>query len=293
VLRTVGTSIIGQTSSLVPADKALYALRDVTGTVASVPLIAASVMSKKLAEGSQALVLDVKCGDGAFMKVEADARELAASMVAIGSAAGVRTEAIITDMDVPLGRAVGNALEIAECVDVLRGGGPADLTALVRRLAARMLIVSGRQADDAAAMAAVDRALSSGAALDVFRRMVEAHGGDPRAIDEPSRLPAVPTMAIVTADRVGWLHTVRAGAIGWAAHELGAGRTRAGEPVDHAVGVRVLAGPGQAVGIGDVLAEVRHRDGRGLSRATELVRDAFVIGDDAPSVRPRILAEVR
>jgi pyrimidine-nucleoside phosphorylase len=293
VLRAVGASIIGQSASLVPADKVLYGLRDVTATVASVPLIAASIMSKKLAEGSRALVLDVKCGDGAFMTIEAHARELASAMVAIGNAAGVRTEAFMTDMNTPLGRTVGNALEIAECVEVLRGGGPSDLQSVVRTLAARMVTLAGRRPDDASALAAVDAALASGAALDVFRRMVEAHGGDPRAVDDLSRLPHVDTVAVVRASRPGAVGAVRAGAIGWAAHALGAGRTAAGESVDPAVGVRVVAQPGSVVVAGDVLAELHHRDGRGLAQATALCEGAFVIGDEAAPMRPRVLSEVR
>ncbi|HXU87513.1 MAG TPA: thymidine phosphorylase, partial [Methylomirabilota bacterium] len=169
-LRAVGTSIIGQTSTLVPADKILYALRDVTATVESIPLISASIMSKKLAEGSNALVLDVKSGDGAFMKDPAEARALATSMVAIGTRAGVRTEAFLTDMDTPLGRTVGNALEIAECVDTLKGRGPDDLTSVVTRLAARMTALAGLETTANAALARATNALSSGRALDVFAR---------------------------------------------------------------------------------------------------------------------------
>src|SRR5919204_3306564 len=165
VLRDVGTSIIGQTASLAPADKKLYALRDVTATIGSIPLISASVMSKKLAEGSDVVVLDVKCGDGAFMKDEADARALASTMVAIGTRAGVRTEAFITDMDAPLGRAVGNSLEIIECLDTLQGRGPADLSEVVKRFATRALTVAGQEADETQALRRVENALSSGKAI--------------------------------------------------------------------------------------------------------------------------------
>ena len=172
-----------------------------TATVESVPLISASIMSKKLAEGSTAL-LDVKCGDGAFMKSESDARALATSMVAIGVHAGVRTEAVITDMDAPLGRTVGNALEIRECLDLLRGGGPADLAALVTRLAARMAVLGGQQPDEASAPGR-DRRPRLRAALDTFRRMVRQQGGDPRVVDDPGLLPSAPSVATVRAPRAG------------------------------------------------------------------------------------------
>src|SRR5688572_7861518 len=188
MLVEVGATIVGQTSSLAPADKKLYALRDVTATVPSIPLIAASVMSKKLAESSQALVLDVKCGHGAFMKSEVDARELARLMVAIGTHAGIRTEAFITDMDVPLGRSVGNAVEIIECVELLKGRGPDDIASLVVTLASRLLVLSGRYTD-ADAEPAVRRALASGEALAKLRAMVAWQGGDVSVIDDYDRLP--------------------------------------------------------------------------------------------------------
>ncbi len=183
VLREVGTAIIGQTGTLAPADKQLYALRDVTATVESIPLICASIMSKKLAEGSNALVLDVKCGDGAFMKDVEQATALARSMVAIGTAAGVRTEAFITDMDAPLGRAIGNALEIIECVDVLKGAGPKDLTDVVIRLASRMMILAGVETDAAAARPPAQTAIDKGAARGRFGGMIVRQGGDPRMVD--------------------------------------------------------------------------------------------------------------
>ena len=292
-LRTVGTCIIGQTASLVPADKTLYALRDVTGTVESVPLISASIMSKKLAEGSSALLLDVKCGDGAFMKSQADARALATSMVAIGAHAGVRTEAVITDMDAPLGRTIGNALEIRECLDLLRGGGPPDLVSLVTRLAARMVVLAGRQPDEESALGAVTAAIGSGAALDVFRRVVERQGGDPRVVEDAALLPSAPSVTTLTAPRGGAVSAIRAGAIGRASHALGAGRSRVGEAIDHAVGARLLVDRCDVVAAGDGLVELHHRDGRGLAAATALCEEAFVIGDERPEPVDRIIGEVR
>jgi len=293
VLRSVGTCIIGQSAALVPADKALYALRDVTGTVESVPLIAASVMSKKLAEGGNAILLDVKCGDGAFMKSPADAEALARAMVAIGTHAGVRTEAFITEMDAPLGRSVGNALEIRECLDLLRGKGPADLTALVARLAARIVVLGAAQPDEAAARAAVDQAVTSGAALGVFQRMVERQGGNPRIVDDPSLLPQAPDVAIASAARSGVVRAIGAMGVGRASHVLGAGRSRVDEAVDHAVGVRLLVDRGARVRDGDPLAELHHRDGRHLSEAMELCRQAIVVADDGAVPGDRVLGEVR
>src|SRR5262245_52583622 len=229
VLREVGTSIIGQTAALAPADKKLYALRDVTATVPSIPLISASIMSKKLAEGSSALVLDVKCGDGAFMKDLADARALATSMVAIGTRAGVRTESVITDMNAPLGRAVGNALEIIECLETLKGAGPAELADVIRALATRMVMLAGVEREEPAAARRVSEALSSGRALQVFTKMIERQGGDRRVVDDSSRLPSTPDREHVRATRAGYVTTMHAEAIGRASHALGAGRSRVGD----------------------------------------------------------------
>ncbi len=293
VLRDVGTCIIGQTATLVPADRTLYALRDVTATVESVSLISASIMSKKLAEGSGALVLDVKCGDGAFMKDLAQARALAASMVAIGRHAGVPTEAVITDMDSPLGQAVGNALEIEECFETLKGRGPTDVTDIVGHLAARMVLKAGIETDEAGAARRVQAALDTGAALDVFRRMIERQGGDPRVADDYDRLPRAPGRTVVKASRAGFVTHVRAEAVGRASHLLGAGRTAVTDPVDHAVGVRSLAAPGTAVTAGQPVFEVHHRDGRGLEAALALCLDALVIADAPLPARSKILGEVR
>ena len=293
VLREVGTSIIGQTTALAPADKKIYALRDVTATVESIPLVASSIMSKKIGEGSDALVLDVKCGDGAFIQDVEGARALARAMVAIGTRAGVRTEALITDMDAPLGMAIGNALEILECMEALRGAGPPALTALVTRLASRMIVLGGGAVDDTAAAARVEEALSSGRALATFARLVESHGGDPRVVDDPGRLPSAPDRALFTAPRTGCITRMRAGSLGRASHALGAGRDTVGAPVDHAVGLRVLARPGDAVTAGQPLLELHHRGGHGLAPALQLCADAVAIGDAAPPARPTVIDEIR
>ena len=293
VLREVGTSIIGQTDSLVPADKKLYALRDVTATIGSIPLISASVMSKKLAEGSDVVVLDVKCGDGAFMKNEAEARALASSMVAIGTRAGVRTEAFITDMDTPLGRAVGNSLEIIECLETLQGRGPEDLSEVVKRFATRALILAGRGADEAEALHRVEHALSSGKAIETLGRMIERQGGDRRVVDDYSLLPCATGREQCLAPRDGFVTCVKAGAIGLATNLLGAGRSNVGDPIDHAVGVLLHVKPGMPVRRGEPLLEIHHRNGRGASDALTLCGEAITIEDEPPSARAVILGDVR
>ena len=293
VLRDVGTSIIGQTASLAPADKKLYALRDVTATIGSIPLISASVMSKKLAEGSDVVVLDVKCGDGAFMKQEAEARELAASMVAIGKRASVRTEAFITDMDTPLGRAVGNAVEVAECIETLKGQGPDDLTGVVKRFASRVLVLAGREPTEAQGLCRVEQALASGKALETFGRMIERQGGNRAVVEDKSLLPSVRGLEHLHASRDGYVTRMKAEAIGLATNLLGAGRTKVGEPIDHAVGVIILAKPGTRVERGQPLIEIRHRSGRGVNAALALCSDAVTIEDEAPPPRSVILGDVR
>jgi pyrimidine-nucleoside phosphorylase len=293
VLRAVGTSIIGQTASLAPADKKLYALRDVTATIESIPLISASIMSKKLAEGSTALVLDVKCGDGAFMKDPAQARALAASMVAIGTHAGVRTEAFITDMDAPLGCAIGNSLEIIECLETLRGSGPADVADVTARLATRMVLMAGIDADQRSAARRVEDAIHSGRALDTFTRMVEAQGGNPRIADDYSLLPVSADVETLVAPRDGYIATMRAEALGRASNVLGAGRTRVGERVDHAVGIVTRVTRGARVAAGQPLLTLYHRDRRGLDAALELCQAAISIADQPPTHRDKVLGEVR
>jgi pyrimidine-nucleoside phosphorylase len=292
-LARVGVAMMGQTKEIAPADKKLYALRDVTGTVESIPLISASIMSKKIAEGIDALVLDVKTGSGAFMKTEADSRRLAESLVSIGAAAGVRTEAVITAMDAPLGRAVGNALEVVECIDVLKGGGPEDLVEVSIELTARMLVLGGVARDRSAAAEQARGAIASGAGLERFRKVVETQGGDQRIVDDYTRLPHVAGRELVSASRAGIVSRVDAELVGRASVALGAGRDRVEDPVDPAVGIVVAARPGDAVAAGDPILELHFRDRARLDAAVGLARQAITIGDDRPAPRRLIVAEVR
>jgi pyrimidine-nucleoside phosphorylase len=292
-LASVGCAMIGQTAQIAPADKKLYALRDVTGTVESIPLISASIMSKKIAEGIDALVLDVKTGSGAFMKTEADSRRLAESLVSIGNASGVRTEAIITAMDTPLGLAVGNALEVIECVEVLKGRGPQDLVDVSVELAARMLVL-GKVADDrGAAERRVRDAIASGAGLERFRRIVEFQGGDPRVLDDYQRLPHVSDLHAVAAKRDGYVTRLDAELVGRASVALGAGRDRVEDPVDPAVGIMVIAKPGDAVRAGDPVLQMHFRDRARLEIAVALASEAITIGDERPAPGRLIVGEVR
>jgi pyrimidine-nucleoside phosphorylase len=291
MLADVGTSIVGQTASLAPADKKLYALRDVTATVPSIPLIAASVMSKKLAEGSDALVLDVKCGHGAFMKSETDARELARLMVSIGSQAGLRTEAFITDMDAPLGRAVGNALEIVECIETLKGQGPDDISALVVALASRILVVSDRYAKPDAEPA-VRRALSSGKALEKMRAMVEWQGGDVGVLDDYGRLPRAARRHAIPAGEDGYVAALQADLVGRASMALGAGRQRVDDRIDHGAGVLIAKKPGERVRAGEPILELLYNDDRRLGEASALAHAAIRLAAEAPLLRPLVLATV-
>jgi pyrimidine-nucleoside phosphorylase len=292
-LARVGCAMIGQTAQIAPADKKLYALRDVTGTVESIPLISASIMSKKIAEGIDALVLDVKTGSGAFMKTAADSRKLAESLVSIGNASGVKTEAIITAMDAPLGRAVGNALEVVECIDVLKGGGPADLVDVSVELTARMLVLGKVARDRDEAEQKARGAIQSGAGLDRFRQIVEAQGGDPKVVDDYARLPHVSDRYVVAADRAGFVSRIDAELIGRASVALGAGRDRVEDPVDPAVGIMVLAKPGDAVRAGDPILELHYRERGRLETATRLTSQAITIGDQRPAATRLIVDEVR
>ncbi len=292
-LAEIGCALISQTTTIAPADKKLYALRDVTGTVESIPLISASVMSKKLAEGSNALVLDVKCGRGAFMKTKQDALELARSLVAIGTGAGVRTEAFVTFMGSPLGRAVGNALEIAECIDTLRGEGPRDLQALIVRLASRMVVLAGRAASDDEALTLVTSALTSGKALLKFRDMVAYQGGDVSVVDDPSSLPTAASHTDVSAPADGYLTALDADLIGRASMLLGAGRDTVDQEIDHAAGLVLLSTPGDRVSAGTPVVRLHYNDGSRLQEAIGLVQAAIHLGPTSSPLSPLVLGWVR
>ncbi|MDT0443701.1 thymidine phosphorylase [Streptomyces johnsoniae] len=283
VLRETGAVVCAAGEGLAPADRKLYALRDVTGTVESIPLIASSIMSKKIAEGTGALVLDVKAGSGAFMKTVEDARELAATMVEIGTDHGVRTVALLTDMATPLGRTAGNALEVREAVEVLAGGGPADVVELTLALAREMLDAAGLPDADPA------RALADGSAMDRWRRMITAQGGDP---DAP--LPRAAERHTVTAPESGVLTGLDAYAVGVAAWRLGAGRTRKEDPVQAGAGVELHAKPGDVVTAGAPLLTL-HTDTpeRFEAALAELAGDAITIGSGGEAtVRPTVLDRI-
>lgn len=290
-LRDVGCAIIGQTADVAPADKKLYALRDVTATIESLPLICASVMSKKIAEGSDALVLDVKAGRGAFMKTEEEALALARMLVSIGEAAGLRTEALVTRMDRPLGRSVGNALEIRECVELVTGSGPDDLIELIVRLATRMVVAGRPGTSPADAEPMVRTALRSGAAATKLRAMIAAQGGDPAIVDDPGRLPRASRVELVRAGRSGVVSDLDAELIGRAAVLLGAGRERKDDPVDPAAGIVVLAAVGASVQAGDPVLEL-HVSGRPAADAARLAAAAVVVDDRASDLGPLVRARV-
>lgn len=289
VLTDVGFAMIGQTAEVAPADRKLYALRDVTGTVESIPLITASILSKKLAEGISALVMDVKCGKGAFMKCKEDAHVLAESLVRVGCANGLRMEALITSMDAPLGRAVGNSLEIIEAIETLKGNGPKDLEELSVRLAA-MMVRLGKKADSQEeAEAKVREVLENGAGLALFRRNVIRQGGDFRVLDDYSRLPTARHTTTVAADTTGYVESMDAESVGIAALLLGAGRQTAEDAVDHSVGIIVEAKPGEPVVPGAPIFTIHYRDPATLSLAMPLLTSSFRISDHPPGLPPLVL----
>ena len=286
-VRDVGLAIIGQTGDLVPADKMLYALRDVTATVDIVPLIASSIMSKKIAAGADAIVLDVKVGDGAFMKTLDDARILADQMVDLGRRAGREVVCLLTDMDQPLGAAVGNALEVREAVDTIAGRGPSDFTELVLDACARLLALSDLRVDVVEGRRLAEATVADGSATAAYERWIRAQGGNP----DPDALPSAPVVHQVRATYSGVVVRLGALAIGQVALELGAGRRTKEDVVDHAVGVVCHAKREDAVSAGDVLAEVHARDEQSAAAAVAMVRSAYGVGDELP--RPRgILLDV-
>jgi pyrimidine-nucleoside phosphorylase len=291
-LADVGCVIVGQTRDIAPADRRLYRLRDVTATVESIPLITASIMSKKLAEGIDGLVLDVKVGRGAFMKSVREAEQLAEAMVRAGRLAGVRTEAVLTRMDSPLGRAIGNTVEVIESIETLRGHGPSDLTVLSVLLAARMVLMAERATTMADAERQVREALASGAGLERFRQMVVRQGGDPAVVDEPSRLALAEGRELVRAPRAGYITGLEALLVGQVAVALGAGRATAEDKIDHGVGIRVLATLGSLVRAGEPVLELIHRDGRGLRDAVEMAQQAIELGGAPPAPEPLVVGEI-
>ncbi len=285
----LGVALIGQTHEIAPADRKFYSLRDATGTVEAIPLISASIMSKKLAEGLDGLVLDVKTGAGAFMPTLDDALRLAQTMIALGERRNCPTVALLTDMDSPLGEACGNALEVEESVHVLRGEGPADLREVTLALAAEMLLVARVATDRRAARAQADHALMSGAALAKFREIVQAQGGHPGVVDDPvSILPRAPIRERVDAARSGIIERVEPRVIGRAITTLGGGRTKVDDAIDPAVGIVLKVRPGQRVERGQHLATIHARDAETLAAAEEALRRAIVIGETAPAVRPLV-----
>ena len=289
VLEECGLVLIGQTAEIAPADKTLYALRDATATVESIPLLSASIMSKKLAEGIDGLVLDVKTGGGAFMERLDDSRELAHTMCAIGRGLGKDVRALITRMDQPLGFAVGNAVEVAECIDSLKGKGPADLMDLSIELAAEMVVMAGRAGSLDEARELCLAKVRDGSALERFARVIAAQGGDPRVIDEPERLPIARRQTSIAAGSSGFVQAVDAREIGFATMRLGAGRTRAGAAIDPAVGVVLDKKMGDPVKTGERLCTVLDR-GNGWTDSHAMILAAFRIGDE-PATPPDLIVE--
>jgi pyrimidine-nucleoside phosphorylase len=284
-VREVGLAIIGQTGDLVPADKRLYGLRDVTATVDNVQLIAASIMSKKIAAGANAIVLDVKVGDGAFMKTITEARTLAETMIDLGRRAGRRVACLLTDMDQPLGCAVGNALELVEARATLRGEGPPDFTELVLQASGRLLAFSDLGVDESEGRRRAETTLHDGSALELYERWVQAQGGDPRE----DALPRAPVVRAVAAPAGGIVQALRALPVGIAALELGAGRLRKDDSIDHAVGIVCLRKRGDEVQGGEPLAEIHARDEAAAGRAAAAVLAAYELGPEPPEPRSIVL----
>ena len=294
-VNTIGIAIAGQTANLAPADKKLYALRDVTATVDQMSLIASSIMSKKLASGSDAIVLDVKTGNGAFMKKLEDSRALAKEMVSIGTMAGKKTVAVITDMDQPLGRAVGNSLEVREAIDTLRGEGPADFKEVVFALGSQMLMLAGRAADEKEARALMEGVIQDGSALDKFAQFVRAQGGDAAPVYDTSLLPVAGKTLAVTAKESGYVHRILAEDIGIACMTLGGGRETKESAIDLSVGIILEKKNGNVVSAGEVLATIYGNDDAKMQAAYEKIAHAYEIAKEpaafVPVVREYIFPE--
>ncbi len=292
-LRKIGCALIGQTGDLAPADKRLYALRDVTGTVESIPLITASILSKKLAEGIDALVLDVKVGRGAFMKTQADARELARCLVRVGTLAGKRVSALLTDMNTPIGYTIGNALETAEALEILHGEGPNDLRELTYDLAAEMLRAARVCKTKAQALRRIEATVADGSALQKMRHIVEAQGGDPSVVDAPSQLAVARHRSTVTATSDGYVTNLDPLQLGYASMALGAGRSRAEDLVDSGAGIRLHIQLGDRVHAGDDVATLYTSKRALLDTGARRVASAVRIGKQRPVKRKRLIETIR
>jgi pyrimidine-nucleoside phosphorylase/thymidine phosphorylase len=289
VLRDCGLGLIGQTPEIAPADRKLYALRDVTATVESLPLISASIMSKKMAEGIDALVLDVKCGDGAFLRSREEAEALARTMLGIGQGMGKRVAALLTDMEQPLGRAVGNALEVAECIETLKGRGPRDLESLSVELTAWMVHLAGAAPALDAARTRVREALASGAGLERLRRVIELQGGTPRVCDDPSLLPRAPETVVVRSDRDGRVARIAARAVGHAGMLLGAGRETVDGAIDPSVGFVFHKKVGDPVAVGEPIVTVHAGKAASPQAALARLEEAILVAPEAPPRGPLVL----
>jgi pyrimidine-nucleoside phosphorylase len=291
LVKEQGCCLIGQTKEVAPADKRLYALRDVTATVDCIPLIASSIMSKKMAEGIDALVLDVKVGTGAFMKTIDDATTLAKTMVAIGSGMGKTVVARLTAMDQPIGQFVGNSLEVMESLDVLEGKGPADTVALTVELGAEMLVMGGVASDLDDGRARITASLRDGSARERFGRIIEAQHGDRRVLDDRALLPHAPKQTVVVSTHAGRLQRVNSEAVGKASMVLGGGRARAEDAVDHRVGLEIHARLGDTIAVGQPLVTLHHAD-VGVDAANALIKTAYVVADGDVDVAPLFLARL-
>ena len=292
VLKACGAAMIGQTERIAPADRKLYALRDATGTVESPNLICASIMSKKLAEGADVLVLDVKTGSGAFMKKEQDAIHLAELMVETGERMGKKMVALITNMDQPLGRMVGNAMEVAECIEVLHGGGPEDLKELCLHLAAWMFFLGGTAKTVAEGKQLAQEMISSGRAFDSFRQMVELQGGDISAIVDPSRLPSADHHEDVGSASDGFVRSINCELIGTACVVLGGGREKKEDAVDHSVGIVIHKKIGDKVARGEALCTIHGHSEVQVTRAKRLIEESYVVSGEAPAHKPSLIHRV-
>jgi pyrimidine-nucleoside phosphorylase len=292
-LDKLGLVLGGQSETLVPADRRIYALRDASGTVPAIPLISSSIMSKKLAEDLDGLVLDVKIGSGAFMKDVASGRELAETMVGIGKSHNTPVVGLLTDMDQPLGAEIGNANEMIESIAILKGDGPDDVTELTYRLGEEMLILGGVAADQDEARSRLESVVASGAGLDVFARVIVAQGGDPRVLDDQSLLPSADRTHTVVADRAGFIERCDALAVGRSAVRLGAGRQAKEDDVDPGVGITIQARVGDEVTTGDALAAVRYNTDDQLAACLAVLETAWTVSDEPQTPRPLILGEVR